>query len=72
MGQQLIFIPELLKTILSVNSYHLILNIGTPKTHKCGKTKLLSHMFSLNKKNLQSSNFKNTRNFYTQFAFGLK
>ncbi len=45
------YYPELLKNVLGINSYSLILNIGSPQTSKYGKTKLLSSIFSLDKKN---------------------
>jgi hypothetical protein len=59
-----------LKNILGINKYYLILNIGSPKTSKCGKTKLLSSLFSLEKKNPHETHFNNVLNFYTQFALG--
>ncbi len=64
--------PELLKAILSTQNHHLIFNVGTPMTHKCGKSKLISHMFSLKNKSHLGSHFSNVLNFYTQFAFGMK
>jgi hypothetical protein len=46
-GSKVEYFPELLKETLKVTKYSLILNVGTPKTAKCGKTKLLAKIMSL-------------------------
>ncbi len=42
------------------------MNIGTPKTNKCGKTKLIQNLFSLNQKLQTDCHFKNSLNIYTK------
>jgi hypothetical protein len=46
-GSRVEYYPEVLKETLKVKKYSLILNIGTPKTAQCGKTKLLAKIMSL-------------------------
>ncbi len=69
-NKKLQYFPDLLKNVLSINSYHLILNIGSPQTSKCGKTKLLTSIFSLDRNNSHQTLFSNVLSFYTKFAFG--
>ena len=52
-----------------MQSYSLILNIGTPKTSKRGKTSLIAKMFSLNEENISEGHLTNTVNLYTKFNF---
>jgi hypothetical protein len=47
----------MLKNVIGLDEYHLILNIGTPQTHKCGKTKLLSSIASLDSRTSKNSIF---------------
>lgn len=37
-NEKISFNPNLLKGILTINNHNLILNIGSPKAVKCGKT----------------------------------
>jgi hypothetical protein len=51
---------------LGAKDYFLILNIGTPNTEKCGKTSLITKLFSIKEEFIGEAHLSNILNIYTK------